>query len=166
MGAPHQRSPSPPCPAKPASPAQRAVRSQPVRSILAVSRAAKRHWKGSSRLASSLPCKLLQREVSDNAARWTVCCFSFFGRRAKDLTDFQLQHISYVGVWSIWQEESPIASVQTHWPGAPVFIRTRGAIQRTQERLQGHPRWRMFNLQPQQRLSPERGWGWGEVNPA
>lgn len=54
-----------------------------------------------------------------------------FGRRAKDLTDFQLalQHINYVGVWSIWQKESPIARIQMHWPEAPVFIRTRGAVQ-------------------------------------
>lgn len=76
-----------------------------------------------------------------------------FGRRAKDLTDFQLalQHINYVSVWSIWQEESPMGRVQMHWPEAPVFIRTRGAVQHTQERLQEHPRWRKLNLQPRWR---------------
>jgi len=83
-----------------------------------------------------------------------------FGRRTKDLTDFQLalQHISYVGVWSIWQEESPIARVQTHWPEAPVFIRTR------RERLQGRPPWGNRKPQPRWRGSPERGWE--EANPA
>lgn len=83
-----------------------------------------------------------------------------FGRRAKDLTDFQLalQHINYVGVWSIWQKESPIARIQMHWPQAPVFIRTRGAVQRTQELLPGQPNWRKLNLQPLWMGSPERRW--------
>lgn len=85
----------------------------------------------------------------------------FFGRQAKDLTDFQLalQHINYVGVWSIWQEESPTARVQMHWPKALVFIRTRGAVQSRQESQQSHPHWRKLNLQPRWRGSPERGWG-------
>lgn len=174
MGAPSQRLPSPPhlthesCLAKPASPAQCAVQLQAPTLDLAVSPAATRHWKVPSCLMSSLPCKLLQREVSDDAARWTVCFFSVFGRQAKDLTDFQLalQHINYVGVWSIWQEDSPTARVQTRWPEAPVFIRTRGAVRCRQERLRGHPRWRKVNLQPRWRVSPERGWGGERLIPS
>lgn len=130
--------------------------SRPKHCILAMPCAAKRHWRGSSCLKSSLPANY-HNTVCRDAARWTVLLI--FGRREKDLTDFQLalQYINYVSVWSVWQQEYLIARVQMRWPKAPVLIRTRGAVQHTQECLQGHTCWRKLSLQAWWRGSPE--WG-------